>query len=177
MPVATKRDWLDAGLRVLADDGAPALTIERLTGLLGLSKGSFYHHFGGMGGYTTALLAHFEAEHTARFIDAVEQEPASEPSGKLKRLMELVLADREGPELEVAMRAWSLQNPDVADVQRRVDRTRIDYLRGLLRGIGTDDAELLGELLYLLLVGAGQVLPPVPPERLRRLYDLVLPAG
>lgn len=171
--MAGQRDWLDAGLTVLADDGAPALTIDRLSGLLGLSKGSFYHHFNGMSGYTTALLAHFESEHTARFIDAVEREPLPPPA-KLRRLLDLVLADDEGPELEVAVRAWAVQNPQVGEVQRRVDRTRVDYLCGLLQDIGSDDAELLGELMYLVLIGAGHVLPAVPPERLRRLYDVVL---
>ncbi|MEV0081899.1 TetR/AcrR family transcriptional regulator [Saccharopolyspora sp. NPDC050642] len=42
-----KQDWLDAGLEILADQGVPALTIDRLATKLGLTKGSFYHHFGG----------------------------------------------------------------------------------------------------------------------------------
>lgn len=174
--MATKRDWLNAGLDVLAADGAPALTIDRLSGALGLSKGSFYHHFDGMRGYTTALLSHFESEHTARFIEAVEQDPGEPADKRLRRLSELVLADEEGPALEVAIRAWASQNPEVGAAQERVDRTRIDYLRGLWEqiGRGPEESQQLGEMLYLLLVGAGHVRPPLPAERLRALYDLVM---
>ena len=70
--MAGKRDWLDAGLVLLAEQGAPSVTIERLAERLGLSKGSFYHHFKGMGGYRTALLEHFEAERTTRFMEQAE---------------------------------------------------------------------------------------------------------
>ena len=45
--MVTRREWLDAGLELLADEGAPAVTIERLTGKLGVTKGSYYHHFKG----------------------------------------------------------------------------------------------------------------------------------
>ena len=80
----SKQAWLDEGLRTLADEGAPALRIDRLAGRLGLSKGSFYHHFDGMAGYKDALLAHFEREHTSRFIDAVESRTDLVAEAKLR---------------------------------------------------------------------------------------------
>jgi AcrR family transcriptional regulator len=173
--MATKADWLDAGLEVLAEDGAPAITIERLTERLGLSKGSYYHHFKGTGGFRTALLAHFEARYTTRLIDTVEQDPDASPAAKLNRLLELVLADPDGAQLEIAVRAWALQDDEVRAAQERVDQARTEYLQLLCQGIAKDvDPDRLARLLYLVLIGAEQVLPALPRGELRELYAMTL---
>jgi AcrR family transcriptional regulator len=91
--VADNRQWLDVGLAVLAASGADALTIDRLAREVGLSKGSFYHHFGGMAGYRTALLAHYQATFTTQYIDAVEHGAGAPAREQLQRLMDLVCAD------------------------------------------------------------------------------------
>lgn len=177
--MATRRDWLDTGLEILAERGARALTVDQLTMRVGLSKGSFYHHFGGIPNYVSALMAHFETEHTARYIQRVESEPGLTAGEKLARLVELAVAQDRGPALEVAVRSWARENPEVAATQTRVDTARIDYLRRLCHEIAgaaddADDADDLGLLLYLLVVGAESVHPPVPLARVARLYDRVL---
>ncbi|WP_410567886.1 TetR/AcrR family transcriptional regulator [Amycolatopsis sp. cmx-4-61] len=162
--MASNRDWLEAGLVLLAEQGAPSVTIERLADRLGLSKGSFYHHFKGMSGYRTALLEHFEAERTTRFVELAEQAQGD----RLRALMDLVLAPGPGPELEIAVRAWALQDAEARTVQERIDRTRTDYLTELCGDAG------LGQALYLVVVGAGQVVPPLSGRRLRSALELVL---
>ncbi|WP_049577550.1 TetR/AcrR family transcriptional regulator [Nonomuraea sp. SBT364] len=174
--MASKRDWLRTGLRVLTQDGARALTIERLCGELDLTKGSFYHHFKGMAGFKTDLLAHFESEHTARFISATEKSGEPAPA-RLRRLLDLVLDDEDGSEgLDSAVRAWALQDAEVRAVQERVDRTRIDYLRVLWRGLGGPESDVgpMAHLLYLVLIGAQQVIPAVPAAGLREIYQRAL---
>ncbi|MFF1609344.1 TetR/AcrR family transcriptional regulator [Amycolatopsis sp. NPDC058278] len=159
-----KRDWLDAGLVLLAEQGAPSVTIERLTERLGLSKGSFYHHFKGMSGYRTALLEHFEAERTTRFV---EQAEAAE-GDRLSALLRLVLAPGPGPELEIAVRAWALQDAEARAVQARVDSARVAYLAEISGDAG------LAQALYLVVVGAGQVVPPLTGRQLKNALELVL---
>ncbi|MER6791801.1 TetR/AcrR family transcriptional regulator [Amycolatopsis mediterranei] len=159
-----KREWLDAGLVLLAEQGAPSVTIERLTERLGLSKGSFYHHFKGMSGYRTALLAHFETERTTRFV---EQAEAAE-GDRLRALLRLVLAPGPGPELEIAVRAWALQDAEARAVQERVDSTRVAYLTEISGDAG------LAQALYLVVVGAGQVVPPLTGRQLKNALELVL---
>ncbi|QNE19335.1 TetR/AcrR family transcriptional regulator [Kribbella qitaiheensis] len=170
--MATRADWLDTGLRLLAEEGAPAVTIDRLTAGLGLSKGSYYHHFQGVGGFRTALLEHFETLFTTRLIDTVEEKPDTTAEVKLVQLMELVLAGPEDAKLEIAVRAWALQDGEARQAQERVDRARTQYLQRLCHGLESSliDPDRLAELLYLILIGAEQVLPPVPSERLRGLY-------
>lgn len=177
--MAGKELWLEAGLRALADAGAPGVTIDRLSATLKLSKGSFYHHFGGMGGFKAALLEHFEAVHTTRFIDAVERHVSASPRTKFERLLDMVLREHpkpNEPDVEIAMRAWAQQDLAVHAAQERVDRIRIGYLRGLWQALSGDDKDALpmGQLLYVLLIGAGHVIPPLPADELRRLYELVL---
>ncbi|MET8571410.1 TetR/AcrR family transcriptional regulator [Streptomyces sp. NPDC004783] len=174
--MASKRDWLEEGLRILSEDGAPALTIERLSTRLGLTKGSFYHHFKGMAGFRTDLLAHYEDEHTNRYI--ADAERAGEAAGaKVGRLLELVLEDKAASDgLEIAMRAWALQDAEARALQERVDRVRVDYLESLVRGLAPAERDpgLAARLLYLLWVGAQQLVPPMPAEELREIYLLAL---
>ena len=177
--MASDQDWLDAGLEILRDEGARALTLDRLTQKLGLSTGSFYHHFQGAAGFKTALLARFEAQYTTGFIDLVERDPGGAPKDKLRRLLDLVLTKDGRLEVEVAVRAWALQDAEARRTQERVDRIRIDYVRGLWDAMTSDPAEAIDKarLLYLVLIGAGHVLPQIPPEELRHLLAVSLLDG
>jgi AcrR family transcriptional regulator len=173
--VATSRQWLDAGLKTLGEHGAPALTIERLAGEVGLSKGSFYHHFGGMAGYRTALLEHYEAVFTTQYIDAAEADPDAGPVAKLEALIARITADDDAG-VEVALRAWALQDPEVRAAQERIDGLRFAYLRDRWLELTGDaeQAQLVGRLLYLVVIGAEQHLPPVWGDELRRICELTL---
>jgi AcrR family transcriptional regulator len=165
---------LDAGLELLATEGAPAITIERLTDQLGVTKGSYYHHFGSAGGFKAALMEYFEGQYTTRLIDTIDAEDAK-PRAKLEHLLRLVLADPDSAALEIAVRAWALQDPDVRAAQERVDEARTAYLKELCRGLGADvDPDRYAQLLYLILIGAEQVLPPVERTDLREIYNLTL---
>ncbi|WP_190818378.1 TetR/AcrR family transcriptional regulator [Saccharopolyspora pogona] len=179
--MVTKQEWLDEGLAILAELGAPSITIDRLCQRLGMTKGSFYHHFQGMRGYRTALLEHFEAKCTTRLIDEVERGPSTTPRAKLDHLLDLVASAKHehGPDLDVGMRAWALQDEEAKQTQQRVDRTRFDYLRILTRGLGTDPqtAADIADLLYLTLIGAGHMVPPTKPAELRRLFAQLIRFG
>ncbi|TDO62474.1 TetR family transcriptional regulator [Kribbella sp. VKM Ac-2571] len=171
--MVSRTEWLDAGLELLAAEGAPAVTIERLTGALGVTKGSYYHHFNGASGYKAALLEYFEARNTTRLIDAVED--GRDANVKLQHLLRLVLADPDSAALEIAVRAWALQDSEVRAAQERVDKARTAYLKKLCRGLGADvDPDRFAQLLYLILIGAEQVVPPIGKRDVREIYDLVL---
>jgi AcrR family transcriptional regulator len=80
----TQHDWLQAGLRILATSGAPGLTIDSLTSALGVTKGSFYHHFKGFGEYKTALLEFCTATSTLELIEQTERQTS--PAAKMRFL-------------------------------------------------------------------------------------------
>ncbi|MEV7008487.1 TetR/AcrR family transcriptional regulator [Streptosporangium sp. NPDC051022] len=172
--MATEQDWLDEGLVILAAHGAPALTIELLCERLRLTKGSFYHHFRGMPAYRTALLDHFERRFTTEFIETVESGAHAPATIRLERLFELVAGIGDSPDLEIAVRAWAQQDEQARAVQARVDRRRIDYLRILWEQHGGQDPQTMARLLYLILIGAGHLVPSLTAGELRGVYDLAL---
>ena len=173
--------WLDEGLRVLAEDGPGGLRIDRIAARLGLSKGSFHHHFNGAEGYKRDLLEHFERLSIDLLDRAItEADQAGDARAILGRLTELIEPRSTGlyrPELDVAVRAWSISDPAVRSVQARIDQTRLAALQRVWRPHVRTDAEARAAAMlpYLLAVGATVVTPPVGPEELRRLFELLLP--
>ena len=74
------------------------------------------------------------------------------------------------------MRAWAFSDPEVRAVQERVDRQRLASLRRIWSKIVDDPAEAhtASLLPYLVGIGASLVQPPIPPDQLRRVYELLL---
>ncbi len=169
--------WLDEGLLLLSEFGINGVRIDRLANRLGLTKGSFYHHFPGMSGYRLALLDHYERRYTTRYIDLAERGGSVDPAAKLEALIAAVSADIEASDdLEVAIRAWAAKDDDAQSTMERVDRIRMNYLAGLLAAISPDrgDAELWSRTMYLTLIGARHVFPPLPVADIRTIYDRLL---
>ena len=175
--MSTRERWLDEGLALLTEQGPGGVTIDALCARLGLTKGSFYHHFRGRSGFQVALLEHFERRETQRFIDVAEADPAVDGAGRLRRLVDAVVEDEGGhPELEVAVRTWATQN-DVARAHvERIDRVRVEYAQRLWReAIGDGDrADDLGLMTYLLLIGAHHLVPPASPSDIARISGRLL---
>jgi AcrR family transcriptional regulator len=175
--MSTRERWLDTGLALLTEQGPAGVTIDALCGRLGLTKGSFYHHFRGRSAFQVALLDHFERRETQRFIDVAEAAPVGDGAGRIRLLVDAVVADEGGhPELEVAVRAWANQSDVAREYVERIDRTRVEYAQRLWReAIGDDQrADDLGQIMYLLVIGAHHIIPPAPPEDLARLSGRLL---
>jgi AcrR family transcriptional regulator len=168
----TKRDWLMAGLEILLAAGTPALTIDRLTSALGMTKGSFYHHFKGFADYKAALLKLYEDEGTQGIIEQTDQQPG--PGAKLLFLYTLIA---QAPlDLESAIRAWSLHDSEVAATQTRVDARRIAYVRDLYAQLGASPPEalLLARHAYAILIGSAHIQPRLEPAVIKQLFDQLL---
>jgi AcrR family transcriptional regulator len=169
MPTASNERWLDEGLALLAESGVNAVTIEALSDRLGLSKGSFYHHFKGMPGYHAALLAHFEKRETQAFIDLVEALPVEDGAAKLRALIDAAVADEASVAIEPQVRIWASRDPVAEATMERVDAKRIEYLRRQCRAIvDSDRADDVGTMIYLVGIGSGHLVPPIPvPDQVR----------
>lgn len=152
-----KLDWLNEGLRILAESGVQELTIDRLTARLGVTKGSFYHHFQGQQGYKLELLTYVESVGTTAIIAAVDQ--AKTPEDRLYRLLEAVPFATVS--YERAIRAWSLQDNEVLQFQQRIDQRRLEYTFQLCHDLlpDADEARTLANTLYAVLIGCEQMYP------------------
>src|SRR5713101_5777615 len=158
MAVTARRDWLEEGMALLEELGAEALTIETLTNRLNITKGSFYHHFKNYQDFKKHLLAFYEEKRTLQIIQLAERETS--PQAKLERVIQVTL---QPSQLEVAMRAWALQDVFVRDYQKRIDQRRLAYLEELISArIGDHShAARMARLFYSIYVGSQHIIPPV----------------
>ena len=174
--VLARNDWLSAGLEVLASEGADSLRIDRLCTRLGVSKGSFHHHFAGSASYRQALLAEYERRATQSLKLAIAAPTGASPRMILARLTDRVGSDQlYRPELEVAVRAWAFSDPGARQVQEHIDQARIAALEQVWNQLVEDPAEARTAALlpYLVAIGASLVRPPVEAGQLRRVYELL----
>lgn len=169
MALTTRRTWLEAGLVILEEAGADALTIEALTSRLAVTKGSFYHHFKNYQDFKERLLVFVEEERTLQTIQLAEREASSQE--KLERVMQATLRPSR---LEVALRAWALQDDLVKEHQQRIDQRRLAYLEALACADTADQlyARQIARVLYSIYVGSQHIIPPIQGEDLRSLYQL-----
>jgi AcrR family transcriptional regulator len=173
----SKQDWLESGLRTLEKDGLKALTIQQICSKLGVTKGSFYHHFRNVRDYEEQLVA-FWANQYLSTSSNIPAEPA-ERLLLLDTLMEEVFASITGPEL--AIRTWAQEDEMVFSFVRKVDAARREFALGVLEPFSDDakEASLMADLLFTLSIGGITAIPRVSPQRhlelyheFKRLYDL-----
>ena len=155
MPTVTPQAYFAEALRLLAREGRNGLRIGRLCAALGLTSGSFYHHFGGWEGFVAALLEHWEREEVGRIVELVNA--TDDPVERVTRMKYLALTVPH--EAETAIRAWATVDPTVEAAQRAVDRGRIRALADVLAPV-IDDAERRERLAALgiaVLAGHQQI--------------------
>ncbi|MBM7832215.1 AcrR family transcriptional regulator [Agromyces cerinus] len=180
--MATSRsDWLNEGLDVLAHEGAEGLRIDRLASRLGVTKGSFHHHFAGAAGYRTALLEHYEQSTLHALDAAVGARREQGTRATLEWLVALATDERSSirrAELDRAVRAWANSDPEARATQARIDARVIDALQEAWRpASGSDAAARTAALVpYLVSLGAAVTVPPISAAELREVYVLLLEA-
>jgi AcrR family transcriptional regulator len=167
----TPEDYFREALAVLGESGSEALTIAVLCERLEITKGSFYHHFGGMPGFVAQLLEYWEREHSERLIRISKAQP--DPTLRISTLTDMGVALPHGS--EAAIRAWGRSNPEVAEVVLRVDRRRERHLTDAVVALGIDRqrARLLARIALNVLVGVQQREHPVDLKRLRQMFEEV----
>src|SRR6478609_3585748 len=72
------KDWLDQGLKTLAESGFTALKADPLAKAMGVSRGSFYWHFADIAAFHAALLKRWReiaAEQIIADVEADSDEP------------------------------------------------------------------------------------------------------
>jgi AcrR family transcriptional regulator len=165
----TAEDYFREAFEILGEHGSEALTIALLCERLDVTKGSFYHHFGGMPGFVEHLLAFWERENSDRTIATSRTQP--DAALRITRLLDAAVDLPHGP--EAAIRAWGRSDPRVADVTARVDKRRERHLVAAIAGLGIDRgrARLLARLALNLLIGTQQREQPVDLKRLRQMYE------
>ena len=156
-----RAQWVSAGLEALRKGGVAAVRVERLTGDVGVTKGSFYHHFRDRGALLEALLDYWAREMTDAEFARLETLRGG-LAARLLALAEDVLEKGMG-RYDPAIRAWARHDRKVAAAVAQVDRRRVKALAGFFEegGFGAAEARIRARTFYTFLLGEPQVRAPV----------------
>lgn len=170
-PRFDREAWLAAALDVLAEEGQAKLRIDKLAADLGVTKGSFYHHFRSRDDFVQQLLDYWSRNYTDRFIEEISALEVS-PQDRVLEMMRLIVRERLD-RFDIAFRSWAAQEPSVAETVLNVDTRRHFFCRSLFAEMGFEGAELEFRTHAFLAyqVGKGVIYVPEvlrdPDERLR----------
>ncbi|WP_054815035.1 TetR/AcrR family transcriptional regulator [Nocardia arizonensis] len=164
----TTADYFDRAMEVLEESGFPALTAAGLCSTMGVTRGSFYHHFESFDDFVEKFLEHWETRYTTELIARSISTDFAEQI-RLQSAFAIGLPHNA----EAALRAWASVDPRVADVQRRVDAVRHEGLAASLRDHGTspDKADLYATIALTTLVGMQVTTRPFEPAKLEKVYE------
>jgi len=138
-PRLTRKDWIDAALDLLTKEGIGGVSVDRLANMLGITRGSFYHHFSDRADLLQALLDYWAQRWTYDVADQIGN-LGLDPSTTLLALMRAIRNNRAA-DFDAPFRAWALHDPMARDVVRRVDETRINIIRSQFEALGFEGLE------------------------------------
>ncbi|WP_226622910.1 TetR/AcrR family transcriptional regulator [Alloyangia pacifica] len=168
--------WLDAAYETLIEKGVDAVKIMPLATALNLSRTSFYWFFKDRRQLLAMLLNRWEASTTGALLAASRDYAATETEAMLNVISTFLSDAVFDTRLELAVRAWAQQDPDVLARVQRADAERLAALRDMLLawGHGEQDADVRARTIYLVQVGyiSMRVDEPVE-ERLDRFPSYV----
>jgi AcrR family transcriptional regulator len=169
-----RSQWVNAGLDALRKGGVGAVRVERLAGAVGVTKGSFYHHFRDRGALLEALLEYWSREMTDAEFERIRTLRGGLPA-RLLALAEDVLEKGMG-RYDPPIRAWARHDRKAAAAVAQVDRRRIRALTELFQeeGFGPDEAGIHARTFYTFLLGEPQVRSPArAPAELAKMVKIL----
>lgn len=157
-------DWTTRALTLLMDEGVGSIKINRLCKELGVTKGSFYWHFGDLEAFLAAIAEKWCAE-TRAALSSLSELDALPPLERI-RAMALRLIDDRSWSVERALREWAKDDDTVAAVIVEADQFVFGLVQAALLELGhsAQDARLRAGLLVYAGIGFahGQASLPQP---------------
>jgi len=163
------KDWVDQGLKALANSGFTALKADPLAKALRVSRGSFYWHFADIAAFHAAVLARWHEVAAEKIIANVEA--ASKDDNPLAVLLHRVFSERLA--LERAVRGWAGADGAARAAVQAIDRRRLNYVEGLLvqSGLSDNAARSRAQILYWAFLGFALSDQPLPKARQQAVVD------
>lgn len=151
-----RAQWLVAGQGLLRQGGANAVKLQALTAAMGLTTGSFYHHFAGMADYLDQLAGYYGSDQP---LEATAFADDPDPRVRLRRLAEISRSDHMG-ELDAAMRDWGGSNPLAAQAVHDADVILLRFVERAFRDLGYRGKAAQTRAHLLFAAGVARFAPP-----------------
>lgn len=175
--VVSKEQYFGTALAVLAELGFKGLNIGVLCRRLGVTSGSFYHHFGSWQGFVDTLLEHWENRQV--LILRTLKFNQGNPDDDIRAMSDLASGLHHAA--EAAIRAWAANDESVRLAVKRVDESRRRTVHKAIKGVIGDEATtaVVTSLGMAMLVGyqqlagdgEGQSLDELLTEYARLIYS------
>lgn len=165
----TKQDWLDVAYSSLLEFGVESLSAEKMAAKLGVSRGSFHHHFGSRKGFHHALLDDWVEQNTLRIKRLNE---GKTPFEQIVGLSDFAWSLPH--KIDVAIRAWALYDDLAKEYQEKTDKLRLDYLTHLFeQEYGKERARKAAEIIFYTFIGMQNHDPDPSDEKFRQFHSLI----
>lgn len=154
---------VEAGLRILDEDGSAGLTLRRIAARAGVSHAAPAHHFAGLPGLTAAIATRgFHMFHAE--LAALDRAAHPDPFDWLARIEEAYLDFAEShPDLFRLM--FSAPLPDDPDLQRAVLATHRIHISACEAVTGPDRVEQILMAVWALTHGYAMLRLTAPQRR------------
>ncbi|MHC5063543.1 MAG: TetR/AcrR family transcriptional regulator [Planctomycetota bacterium] len=165
-PRLDRSNWLDAALDVLYQDGLDAVRIDGLAKALGVTKGSFYHHFRDRDDLLTGMVQRWRGRQEG-FLNMLREMAPEDAKEHLAMVIDFTV--RKDSSHDLAIRVWARSNAHARSALQAVDQARLDLLEEIFRRLGFrgDEMKLRARMLYYYQVG-DHSLSVKDPEKLRQ---------
>ena len=171
------RDWIHSALDAMVLGGIQAVRIDALARRLGVTKGSFYHHFESREALLDAIAEDWSEQELGDLIEEVGSLPGD---ARMRYKLVFAVYQRRGlAKYDRAIRAWAQFDERAAKAVERATEEIERLFARLFREMGFDEAQsfLRGRLSLVLAIGAvfvtGLPRDDDPPDTADRILDLL----
>lgn len=179
MSRATALDWIRAGQALLRRGGIGAVKVRDLAQVLGVTTGSFYHHFANLDGFLDQLAGQYAAD-----VERLDGSLAAlAPAGRIRALL-AIRARADQPVLDRAMRIWAADDERARRAVARLDRAVLALIETTFVDLGFSPGESRARACtaYAAGIGLGMMTTPWPigdaeEERAVALFVSGAPSG
>lgn len=156
-------DWIAAGQDILRAQGIAGLKLAALTRRVGVSTGSFYHHFTDFDDYLGAVADAYPMERVQSVLDQTARDQP-DPLTRMRRLARNSV--QEGTfELDRAMRVWATMDARVEAVVRKAEALVLAFLAEAFAELGFDRSQAEQRARMLLAINVTQLVQLEPAAR------------
>ena len=152
---ATRDDWLEVALSVLAVEGVDHVTVLALSERLDVSRSSFYWYFKNRDELLGALLDRWDELNTRSIVASTEEPAASVTQAVCNVFRCWINPSIFSPRLDFAVREWARRSAPVRKALERSDRIRTEAVKALFLRFGYEDEDALvrARVLYYMQIG------------------------